>query len=164
MQKTKNGEYEELLRACGGFGGARGNNGSGGAGGKGGAYSNKYLPRTKLYNCTICKKISGGNGGSPSSSTENGMINAALNFEIYFGKATPPSDNSNFCLKRSYNAISTTHNGNVTKDVDVAGGHSFGDGLNSGGTKGTNPVNGGGGACNQSGGRDGAGGYFGLYY
>jgi hypothetical protein len=153
---------EEILHACGGFGGSGGTKSGGGTGGNGGSYPNNYLVGTTLNGCTICKKIKGGRGGNPSG--ESSMVNEALEFKIYFGKATPPSD-SKFCLERKYDATTITHNkDSITKDPGTPGGHSFGNGTVSGATNNNNPVNGGGGCCKQSGGRDGAGGFFGIYY
>lgn len=154
-------KYEELYRACGGFGGKCGGKTAAGEPGNGGSYSNKETPYplyTSNQGVTLCMQVKGGKGGYQV--TESSLENESLSATLYFGKVKPDND-PNFCYELKHDSIITTHNAkSISTDVNVAGGHSFG----AGGTKGTNPCRGAGGACNGSGGRDGAGAYFGLYY
>jgi hypothetical protein len=156
----KNDSYIEICTACGGFGGGAGVIAGGGSGGSGGSHKGTYaIGYNSAYNFTLCKQIPGGKGSSQVG--ENGVENEALTAYLYFGTNMPPTDKSAFCLSLNHAMIKTSHtNTGKSKDVDVAGGHSFG----AAGTKARDPVNGAGGACTESGGRDGAGGYFGLYY
>ena len=76
----------------------------------------------------------------------------------------PPIAEANenrFYISKKHVAISNTHNtSDLSMSSGVAGGHSFGSGASTS----ADPESGGGGCCKNSGGRDGRGGCFGLYY
>ena len=152
---------EELFRACGGLGGNAGSLDKVGAGGNGGSYEGiKYgnLINKKTKNCTLRGRIRGGNGGTLTNDT---MANEKFHHTIYFSNSIPPKDKSEYCLNIAYDALTGANNTSTDRSgTNVPGGHSLG----KGGTKDINPSRGAGGCCNNSGGRDGAGGYFGLYY
>lgn len=152
---------EELFHACGGLGGNAGSLDKVGAGGNGGSYEGiKYgnLINKKTKNCTLRGRIRGGNGGTLTNDT---MANEKFHHTIYFSNSIPPKDKSEYCLNIAYDALTGANNTSTDRSgTNVPGGHSLG----KGGTKDINPSRGAGGCCNNSGGRDGAGGYFGLYY
>lgn len=152
---------EELFRVCGGFGGSSGGLDTFGGAGSGGSYigvNYSNMIRKANKNCILCAQISGGNGGTLANDV---VSNKEFKHSLYFSNSIPPADQADYCLNLTYDALIGTNNSSTNRSsTNVPGGHSFG----KGGTKDVNPTNGAGGCCNDSGGRDGAGGYFGLYY
>lgn len=153
---------EEFVRACGGFGGGGATSFTLGTGGDGGSYSNNrnIASIASNYNCIIAGSIKGGKGGYPTSQTS--VENENLAFSIYFSNTVPPTD-PNYMLSQKHAASSKTYSTDENTDAAVfqtPGGHSFGSGaiLNAGAAMG------GGGGCFAVDYRDGAAGYFGLYY
>jgi hypothetical protein len=132
----------------------------------------------KNRNCILCGQIPGGVGAGYSDDKD--LPSSPLDYKICFSKTTPTEKSNQdeslyFYISTSDNKSSLTPSSSkidinsddygsdendARQSMNVPGGFSFG----KGGSKDDNPTKGGGGCCNQKGGRDGAGGYFGLYY
>jgi hypothetical protein len=159
------GKAESLSELCcagGGKGGKRSTGGAGGNGGEGGNTADKYALGVDYDGVVLCHRFGGGRGGEPVDGTT--AQNEALETMLYFSAAVPSKNSQNenkFYIYHNYPALSGSHNpDDLSLNSNVPGGHSFGRGA----TAEKNPSRGAGGCCNKSGGRDGAGAYFGLYY
>lgn len=162
----------QILNARLGEGGGGATDFKFGSGGKGGSWANiegineatpKHIAELATqYNCIVRGVIAGAKGGHGVDNSDTTVTNDALETSIYFSEEVPP-ENNDYRVAVSHQAVSQQYStsSNVSASVfKTPGGHSFGNG----GLSGTAPTNGGGGGCFETNYRNGAGGYFGLYY
>jgi hypothetical protein len=171
-----------LLTVGGGKGGAAGSAQSIGAGGAGGTAAKSRTSKKLTYKIEntsinagqIRQEFTGGKGGGPNKAGD-ACEAPAYKQKLYFSIAEPPTDTeetpaeekgeNNFYISVNHEKVKGSTKADASDPasrgwVHTPGGHSFGAGA----TKDNKATNGGGGACVESGNRNGCGGYLKLYY